>query len=134
MKALASALALLACLAGCSPQLGDSCQTSADCSVSGERICDTAQPGGYCTVRGCDPGTCPGSSVCVEWRYDPPRTAETWCMAKCKTNGGCRQGAGYRCVRQGDDVLVGPDGSPLAQVLEEDGEGRGFCAAVAVEP
>jgi hypothetical protein len=81
-------------LLGCKPHIGDGCTSSTDCSVNGTRICDTAQPGGYCTIRGCDPDGCPEGAVCVEWRYDPIRTAATWCMKRCGSEGSCRRGRG----------------------------------------
>ncbi len=63
--------ALLACLAlsavACGNEIGDSCAISTDCSTEGYRICDTNSPGGYCTVIGCDVGTCPEESVCVRF-------------------------------------------------------------------
>ena len=34
--------------------MGDSCQTSTDCDPNGNRVCDLSQPGGYCTILGCD--------------------------------------------------------------------------------
>jgi len=88
---------LLAGLAGggCKMNIGDSCGSSGDCSVTGERQCDLAQPGGYCTVFSCDPDTCP-EGACVEWRFVPNRTAETWCMKTCGSNGDCR--SEYSCV------------------------------------
>lgn len=118
---------------GCGPQIGDSCNTSSDCSVRGERVCDTAQPGGYCTVRSCDPDTCPGNALCVEWRFDPPRTAETWCMKKCGGNGACRTGNGYRCVGDDDERLQEPDGGSIARIvdLESGRRDQKFCACVA---
>jgi hypothetical protein len=65
-----SLLALVALLAvACSHQIGDSCQTSVDCDPSGTRACDLSQPGGYCTIQGCDETTCPGEATCV--RYYP---------------------------------------------------------------
>src|SRR5206468_6843571 len=36
---------LAALLTGCTPKIGDDCQTSVDCSQQGDRLCDTAQPG-----------------------------------------------------------------------------------------
>jgi len=118
--------------AGCSPQIGDSCGSSTDCSINGDRICDFASPGGYCTVQGCDPDTCPGNSICVEWRFSPPRTSESFCMDRCGSNGGCRQGAGYACVHAGDAVLEGPEG-PLARIIDLNpgARNKGFCASVA---
>ena len=45
-------------LTACAPKFGDSCERSLDCSANGERMCDLAQPGGYCTVQNCEPGDC----------------------------------------------------------------------------
>ena len=90
-------LSLVAALAvcGCRMNIGDGCGTSAACSVTGERQCDLAQPGGYCTVFSCDPDTCP-QGACVEWRFIPSRTAETWCMKTCDNDSWCR--SEYWCV------------------------------------
>mgnify|MGYP001812216973 FL=1 len=81
-------------LTGCKMHIGDSCGSSTDCSVTGDRQCDLSQPGGYCTVFSCDPDTCP-EGACVEWRFVPSRTAQTWCMKTCEI-GWCR--GGYSCV------------------------------------
>lgn len=83
-------------LGGCKQHIGDSCGNSTDCSVTGERQCDLAQPGGYCTIFSCDPDTCP-EGACVEWRFIPSRTAETWCMKTCDYSGDCNRGE-YSCV------------------------------------
>ncbi|MFW6050453.1 MAG: hypothetical protein ACODAU_04720 [Myxococcota bacterium] len=109
---------------GCAPEIGDSCGTAADCSVSGDRVCDETQPGGYCTVELCDPDACPDNAVCVEWRYDPPRTAETWCMKRCSSDSGCR--SAYRCV---GPVVIGADHQAVARVIDIEGRSQ-FCAAV----
>lgn len=94
---LAVLLAVAAAFAsGCTPDIGDNCSTSIDCSATGERICDTAQPDGYCTIRGCEEGTCPPEGVCVEFRPDSDRLADRWCMLKCASDGDCRDG--YRCL------------------------------------
>ena len=60
--AIAGLLAALALAgaSGCAAEIGDSCQTNVECSPNGDRICDTAQAGGYCTVQGCSAGGCPG--------------------------------------------------------------------------
>lgn len=117
---------------GCAPSIGDSCGGSADCALDGSRICDQAQPGGYCTVRGCDPDGCPGSSLCVEWRFDPPRTAQSWCMKSCNTDTGCRQSNGYRCVAVDDPALVSViDGDAIARLIDNDVDpGARFCSAL----
>ena len=115
---------------GCSPQIGDECSTSIDCSVDGDRICDLAQPGGYCTVRGCDLGTCPEESVSVEWLGSVPRTADNWCMLRCEGDSDCRTDVGYACVRADDPRLRDADGAPIASIFEVDSDGDRFCAAV----
>ncbi len=94
-RATISLLAILA-LAGCNMHIGDGCGSSVDCSVTGERQCDLSQPGGYCTIFACDADTCP-EGACVEWRFVPSRTAETWCMKTCDNTGDCRRGE-YSCV------------------------------------
>jgi hypothetical protein len=66
----ACALFLLALAAvACSHDIGDSCMTSVDCDPNGTRSCDLSQPGGYCTILGCDPVTaiCPGGSACIRF-------------------------------------------------------------------
>ncbi len=55
----------LATLGGCTAEVGDSCETNIECSSMGDRICDTAQAGGYCTVQGCIATSCPSEAVCV---------------------------------------------------------------------
>jgi hypothetical protein len=58
-------IALIA--AGCGSEIGDECVVSSDCSPNGDRFCDTASSGGYCTVQGCDFNTCPEEAVCVRF-------------------------------------------------------------------
>ena len=116
--------------AGCSPEIGDSCESSVDCSVNGERICDRAQPGGYCTVQGCEMDTCPDEAVCVEFRSEPERLASSWCMATCEENGDCRDG--YEC-RTADRILDSTC-MPIAQVLDGSGAGSRFCAVPGNPP
>jgi hypothetical protein len=56
-----------ACLilgAGCGSEIGDNCNFDTDCSPTGDRICLS---GGYCTIYGCDYGTCPDEAVCVRF-------------------------------------------------------------------
>jgi hypothetical protein len=94
-RATISLLAILA-LTGCNDHIGDGCGSSVDCSVTGERQCDLSQPGGYCTIFACDADTCP-EGACVEWRFIPSRTAETWCMKTCDNDGSCDRRE-YSCV------------------------------------
>jgi hypothetical protein len=106
--------ALVVCAAfflGCAPKIGDSCSVSTDCSVNGDRLCDTTQPGGYCTVFNCQPDSCPGNSVCVAFRDSScgevsgraVRFQRTFCMASCDSNGDCR--AGYTCRDVGVQIV-----------------------------
>ncbi|NLY95702.1 MAG: hypothetical protein GXY23_16955 [Myxococcales bacterium] len=128
----------LALFSGCAPQIGDDCRTSAQCSINADRFCDLAQPGGYCTVRGCNPDTCPDRAICVEWRFEPPRGTDTYCMERCSGDGDCREGDGYRCIR-GEDLEdlwqyapgVEP-GTPIARIIDLSDSRRnsGFCAAL----
>ena len=133
-------------LAACQPGIGDSCGGSRDCSATGARQCDLTQPGGYCTVRGCDPDTCPDSAICVEWRFNPTRTAETWCMRACGSDNNCRTGTGYLCVlpseitqdgeRLGDLCPAIPVDEQLARVIDLESERSlsAVCAAVTQGP
>jgi hypothetical protein len=62
------ALAALS-LSACGHDIGDDCRSSADCDPNGTRACDLSQPGGYCTIVGCDEHACPSGSWCI--RYFP---------------------------------------------------------------
>ena len=56
-----------ALLAGCGKEIGDSCLVSTDCGSDSNLICDQASFDGYCTIPGCDFGTCPEEAVCVRF-------------------------------------------------------------------
>lgn len=136
---IATALALVALAFGCKPKIGDSCTSSSDCSVQADRLCDTTQPGGYCTLFNCEPGTCPeDESLCVAFHDtlcdDPlrtPRFQRTFCMARCKDDSDCR--AEYACVEMGDAVIdIDPPSRKVCVVRAgergERGEGEhGIC-------
>jgi hypothetical protein len=64
---VSSLLAVLAVVGACGKEIGDACVISTDCDPNGERICDPASIGGYCTIQGCDVSTCPGESVCIRF-------------------------------------------------------------------
>lgn len=51
--------------AGCARKIGDECTTAADCNPNGTRSCDQSQPGGYCTIQGCDETSCPDEAACI---------------------------------------------------------------------
>jgi hypothetical protein len=127
MRPVAPLFVGLCLLVGCSPEIGDDCSTSVDCSANGDRICDSASPGGYCTVIDCEEDTCPDGAVCVEFRFEPERLASSWCMASCGDDSDCRNDEGYSCVRASS--LVDADDAPLARVIDEAGDGRKFCVA-----
>ena len=83
-----AALALIVC-AGCTAQVGDACETDADC---GQALrCDRSQPDGYCTVNACAVNGCPEESACIQFQDE-----STFCMRRCDTTSDCRDG--YVCV------------------------------------
>ncbi|MBI4705718.1 MAG: hypothetical protein HY744_31890 [Deltaproteobacteria bacterium] len=98
--------------AGCSAEIGDECTSALDCSTLGERLCDSTQPGGYCTIFNCEPDTCPEEAACVAFQgeIDPAcrqaddgkwaRFGRTFCMRVCEEQDDCR--SGYECVRPAD--------------------------------
>src|SRR5215467_3309463 len=95
-------LFLLLALAGCTPSIGDKCTLSTDCSIRGDRLCDTSQPGGYCTIFNCRGNLCPDEAACVLFNaavqgcaYSdraPSRTGRTFCIAQCQSESDCRDG------------------------------------------
>lgn len=116
---------LLTALAACSPNIGDECASSIDCSQQGDRLCDVNQPGGYCTVFNCEPDTCPeDDGVCVAFTYqlDPvckelddgrwSRFERTFCMAQCDDDGDCR--SGYTCADPRTRAAIIVDQQPLS--------------------
>jgi len=145
--------ACLALCGACGAEIGDECETSIDCSPDGDRICDPTLPGGYCTVEGCDEGTCPDDSVCVRFfpvnalvhtcepgcvdgcplvdevclsdGFCAPRASERrFCMRACSRDYQCRDG--YVCRETGmagAEIAQTPD-DPQAFNCERDGH---FC-------
>lgn len=94
-------------LLACTPNIGDKCSMSTDCSQLGDRLCDTSQPNGYCTVFNCEPDECP-NAICVAFdpSLDPvcgsdnggrwPRFQRSYCMSPCSQNSDCR--GAYECI------------------------------------
>ena len=112
-------------LAACTPDIGDSCSLSTDCASDGTRICDTSEPGGYCTVLNCTGNNlgsvCPDSAYCVLFNANVPgcpfsaqttsRTGESQCRNGCGSNSDCR--GGYICAH--------PNAAPwFAEILDPD--------------
>jgi len=106
---LAICVAAAALALGCTPKIGDDCTVSTNCSTAGDRLCDITQPGGYCTVFNCEPGSCPADSVCVNFGTSLSPVAgcapsqgnspyqRSFCMATCGSDGDCR--ADYKCLK-----------------------------------
>jgi hypothetical protein len=107
---LAVVLAVALSAAACGRQIGDDCQTAVDCDPSGTRICDLSQPGGYCTILGCNETTCPSEATCV--RNFPAQFLTTPCNPFCEDracgtgDGGSDAGCPLVCP------LNSPPGSP----------------------
>ena len=107
-----ASVALASALIGCSAEIGDDCSNSTDCSSTGDRLCDTTQPGGYCTLFNCEPDRCPEEASCVAFDQqldpdpacnDPQRWARferTFCLKTCESNSDCR--GGYVCASPAD--------------------------------
>jgi hypothetical protein len=79
---LATVIGALLVGGACSKQIGDECSTGADCDPNGHRVCDLSQPGGYCTILGCDEKSCPSEATCV--RFFPSQFLTTPCNPLCE--------------------------------------------------
>ena len=126
--ALLGALAALSFSAvGCTPNIGDKCALSTDCSIRGDRLCDTSQPGGYCTIFNCRTDSCPDKAACVLFQagvqgcgYDDrtfSRTGRTFCMAQCHSDSDCRDG--YMCTD--------PRQPPWSALIIDDDQSQRVC-------
>jgi len=129
--------------AGCKREIGDECTTAADCNPNGTRSCDNTQPGGYCTIQGCDETSCPSEAACM--RYFPAQfltqacdtqapvsgcaadeicldgglcaplsTEVRYCVKTCSSNEDCR--SDYECRLAGTRGSVMLTGNPNAVV------------------
>jgi len=130
---LASLLVAIALGGACSHEIGDSCKSSVDCDPNGTRSCDLSQPGGYCTVVGCDTTACPSGSTCI--RTFPERFLAiaanitvmgqscegTPAMSECPGGSVCAS-FGY-CV-QACDPTATPTTCPSGQLCSS----MGYCA------
>jgi hypothetical protein len=124
----------LAVWAGCSHNIGDGCSNNVDCDPTGLRFCDTASPGGYCTIDGCDintsgSDTCPGNSVCI--RFFTPISDEP-CLSTAKyPDNGCPS-IEDRCVCDSsnkDGTCMSPPPDPTTMMSLPDGH----CAPASSE-
>jgi hypothetical protein len=123
------AFALLG-LAACTPNIGDKCILSTDCSTRGDRLCDTSQPDGYCTQFNCSKNSCPDEAACVLFNagvqgcgYDDrsggygSRIARAFCVGSCGKDSDCR--AGYICAD--------PRGAPWNGFVQDDDQNKRTC-------
>lgn len=85
---------------GCAPAVGDTCEASTDCP-SGVS-CDTTAPEGYCLVPDCSRGSCPNTSICVEFDRDI-----SFCMESCESDSDCRDSYACRRDQLPDDAAIG---------------------------
>ncbi|HEX7506118.1 MAG TPA: hypothetical protein VF550_05060 [Polyangia bacterium] len=89
--------ALLSLLApACGKEIGDSCSTNVDCQQDQTRDCDLSQPGGYCTVNGCDEKSCPSEAVCI--RIFPYEISRPTCQLDSTLVSSCPAGTG-QCLQ-----------------------------------
>ncbi len=125
-----AALLALAISQACSPAIGDKCIVSTDCSVQGDRLCDTSQPDGYCTQLNCRGNDCADEAACVLFNSAVPgcnyddrtggygsRIARSFCMAECKDNTDCRP----------DYVCADPRSAPWNAVILDNSQSRRGC-------
>jgi hypothetical protein len=128
-------LGIVVALLACSKAIGDACTIASDCSINGDRLCDTSQPDGYCIVSGCDPGSCPDPSVCVAFNAHNPRITRRFCMAPCTDDTDCRTPL-YHCQRPdpatcrvgaGELLTAGHTCNVLLDTPDPSREVRGWC-------
>jgi hypothetical protein len=108
------AFAIAILMLGCQPDIGDACTTNAQCSLTGDRLCDPTSPGGYCTQFNCLPGKCPDEAACVGFysklsnactaALPEQRFERSFCMKKCESDDDCRTDDGYKCLRPPPEV------------------------------
>ena len=126
---------------------------STDCSARGDRLCDTSQPDGYCTIFNCAGDGCPDNAACV--LFDPAvpgcgyndraggggsRSGRSFCIARCFSDGDCRDG--YICVdprrQPWGAVILDDDQTQLTCLVQPPGwsadGGVGEDASVSTAP
>src|SRR5262245_49119974 len=151
-RRLVLALLWLVALSACGKKIGDECQVPSDCSSDNDRICDRTPPGGYCTIAGCDFGTCPSEAVCVRFypgaddsapcidqsmcdfdeictvggRCEQRASAIRYCMLQCYSDDDCR--GGYECRDKAVMMLHGGEPVPDPTLASGMSDFQPFCA------
>lgn len=126
------ALALAA--AACGHGIGDDCKTSTDCDPNGTRSCDLSQPGGYCTIVGCNETSCPSDSTCI--RYFPQQFLSKACDPTCE-DVACDAGVPYVGKDDAgatDAELAGEIDAGNGQVIVDDCDPDEVCVEVNNDP
>jgi hypothetical protein len=146
LAACASLLGVLAALTGCKAHIGSSCALNTDCSLQGNLVCDTSEPGGYCTYFNCVPDTCQNEAACVALNAavpgcayndynSPARTARTMCLQQCHKDSDCRTSEGYICASPQNPpwngVIIDDDQQQLVCILGPDYYDAGPDGALA---
>jgi hypothetical protein len=132
---LTFALALVLSGAACGRKIGDNCQTAADCNPNGGRICDLSQPGGYCTILGCNETSCPSEATCI--RYFPVEYLSKPCNPFCEDRacGGPDAGPDAGCPQICDQASPSscPSGPTNDCTADEICLDQGVCAPLSSE-
>lgn len=128
---------LLSAATACTPEIGDKCVLSTDCSIRSDRICDTSQPNGYCT-QSCRGNGCADKAACVLYNTSLPgcgfddragpfgsRVARSFCTARCFSNADCRTDEGYVCAD--------PRSFPWNAIILDDVQDQLTCLVVPSE-
>jgi len=108
-------LAMALAVASCGRKIGDNCQTAVDCDPNGGRICDLSQPGGYCTILGCNETTCPSEATCV--RYFPVQFLTKPCNPFCEDQY-CLAGADGGTSSDAGCPMLCPQSSPQESLAD----------------
>ena len=78
-------LAICVLAGACGRKIGDKCRDPIDCNNEDiTRTCDQSQPGGYCTIEGCDEKSCPDDSVCIRF-FPNMEFLDKLCLVKDQT-------------------------------------------------
>lgn len=138
-RLFALALAALVLMAGCQKTIGDACNTNLDCAFTNDRLCDTTQLGGYCTVAECTRDSCPDQATCVQFQAHTPRLARSYCMRPCAQDSDCR--TGYVCefptvmgsATCPDATTPGDAPPPCTRILDSMPRQAGFCVQASAD-